>query len=302
MDRTTGFMGRHRQLLEPIIANNQFDDIAPVIDMGMKDPEFARFVAEAHARRQAGLPLLVQQQAQQQAPPPQQAPANNAPNTTTAEALKAQVLAAMGDDVDDYSRDVVVRGLAPVMEQLARVEQERATFREAQARQQQTQQQRQAQFEAERRVGQQARQLMMQTYPEKFNERTPPQEWQRVIDYANQAGLVRQYGMAASTYLLAYQALENPMGLAGIGRPQAQSVAAQTIAEVQRNATAIASQAAQGVAQQVASGGGSSGSTETAAPKKPKVPRMVKDKRTGQARLLTPKEIGDWLAAHPEAL
>jgi hypothetical protein len=29
---------------------------------------------------------------------------------------------------------------------------------------------------------------------------------------------------------------------------------------------------------------------------------MVKDKRTGQARLLTPKEIGDWLAAHPEAL
>lgn len=305
MDRTTGFMGKHRAVLEPIIANNRFDDIAPVIDLGMRDQEFAQFVAQAHARRMAGLPLVVQQQQAMQAQnaPPQQAAQQD--EEAVFQRLQREYAESLSADgsVDEYTREILIKAQTGTSRLLARQEVQLNNFNRQQQQAAQQQDQQRRKYEYERQVGAASRALLMEVMPDVYNQNTPPEQWQRVMDYANSAGLVQRYGMSPSTFALAAQALRSPLGLAGIGQPvpQAGSVAAQTMADIRRNGEALAAQAAASVGQQTASGG-ASGSAPEVKPRRERVPRYIVDKRTQQKRALTPTEIANYMKAHPNAV
>ncbi len=301
MDRNSGYLSKHRQWLEPIISNKQMDDIAPVIQRSLEDREFAEYVAQAYERRRLGLPLVA---AQQQAIAQSQAPAAAPAQTPQGVAeLRQQVLARLSpDEVDDYSRDTILKAFEPMLEVLARQQERENTFERQQREQQERQQAAERQRQQNIALGQRTRNLLMETFPDDFNDKTPRERFLEVMNYAQSSGMLDRYGRAPSTFVLAAQALRNPMGLAGIGRPQAGSVAAQTIADIRRSGEALAGAAAQGVAAATATQT-PGGAVDPPKPKQQRVPRYVKDPRApGGKRALTAKEVGEYLAKNPGAV
>jgi hypothetical protein len=72
--RKSMFLGKAREALEPLVADGTLQNLLPLITMGVRDPEFAQFVAEAAQRRAQGQPLIPQQAAPQQQPTQNGAP------------------------------------------------------------------------------------------------------------------------------------------------------------------------------------------------------------------------------------
>jgi len=310
MDRNIGWLGKHRQTIEPLVTNRQFEDVMPIIQRGMGDQEFANYIAAAYMRRINGLPLdvatyqapPVAQNGQAPAPAPALAPGTRTPGESApAGALdSASVLSAIDaiPDVDDYTKSAVKAALSPIataFSQLAStVAQQRQTYDQQQQQVQQAERQRQQRAQ----LGLAYRRALQQTFPDEFTEQTPSDRYLAVLNYAQTSGIFRTYGESPAAIVIARQAMSNPLGLAGIGRPVAGSVAARTAADVLAEGQALAAAAANGVAAHTTVGA-PSGQDNPPPARKLQVPRFVKDKRTGKVRPLSPREIAQWGERHP---
>ena len=295
MDRNAGWLGQYRKLIEPMVTNKQFADVAPIIERGLGDQEFAQFISQAYMRRLNGLPLEVHQQAPAVAPVQQaqvQAP-------SSADALLAGIDKV---DVDDYTKDAFKALITPLVQEIGALRTHNQTIETRTQEQQQRAAQAAQIRQRELALGTQMRNALMSTYPDEFNDRTPSDQFTAVLNYADKSGMFQQYGRSPATIVLAAQALKNPLGLHGLRAAPAASVAAQTIADVQRQGERAAAAAAGAVAQQVAPASGAGG-TQTERPvQAAKAPRWIVDRRTGKKRPITSKELGEWLAKHPEAV
>jgi hypothetical protein len=305
MDRNIGWIGRHRSWIEPLVTNQQFDSVAPVIERGLNDQEFANFIASAYQRRLNGLPLDVSAFTQQRQEPAQQAQTRTqAPGGTPAGGIDpAAILASIdGDDsVDEYTRAAFKKLAAPILAAVQHVnagisaqETERAHALQAQQARQQTEAQ-------QRATGVAMRRALMETFPDEYTATTPGDKFVQVFTYAQNSGIFQRYGTGPAAVVLAAQAMRSPNGLVSLSqRIAAPSVAAQTVADVRAEGERLAAEAANAVAHQTSSGA-PSGAAPAATARPIKVPRFVKDSRTGKPRALTPKEVGNFLARYPNA-
>lgn len=293
LNRNTNWLARHRATIEPLIADNQFEALVPFIERGRTDREFAEYVNQAYQRRVNGLPLNV-------TPPAGTPPAAvTAPGVAPAgggvdiNAMYAEL--DKRDDIDAYTKESVKALVAPFMGIVGTLQQQIETDRQTRAETErvasENRQRQQTNYESERQLGFQMRRALQTYFPGEFNERTPVEQYTRVLEYAQQSNLFKDYGRTPGTIVLAYQQLQSPTG--GI------SPAGATVAEIRARAEHIASAAAGGVAAAVAPGG-PSGAAAAPAPRVDKVPRFVKN-RDGSKRPLTPREVSKYLETHPNA-
>ena len=306
MDRQGGYLSKHKGWIEPLIENKQFDDVAPVIQRAIQDPDFADYIASAYMRRLNGLPLNVDQRAAlSQAAEAAPVVAAVAARATPASAESMLIALDSDETIDDYTKAAIRKGLTPLVDAYASTQ---AQLAEAQAYTQQQRQNEQTQaqqaevYDRQRRTGEQGRQALMRVFPDEYNDTTPREKWMQVMEYISNSNMFAQYGEAPSTFVLAAQAIRSPLGLAGIGRPAmvASSPAAQTIAEVRAQGERLAATATNGVARSTTAR--TPGGVDTPAPaKKAMPPRYVKTANGGK-RPASPREIALWFEKHPEAL
>jgi hypothetical protein len=294
-DRKLSSLGKNKAWIEPLIENGQFDRLAPWMQQIFADPELQNGMADLLNRRQAGLPLRFMDAAASEAARAGQQ--QNAPPTPAAPAYRfdegARRAELLQQGFDEYTAQAVMTAeknamaayeaqAAPMRQQLADMQQRW----DNQNRQAQTQQQQQARIQW---VGATARNQLMSLYPDELNDRTPVETWNRIQQYAEQAGFVQHLGVEPGTFVVAYQRMRE-MG----AQTNAPSAAVAQVAAIDAQARAQAAAAAQQVGRQVASGNGAPAGGP--APKQVvKVPRFRKDPRTGKLTPLTPVELAAWM-------
>lgn len=294
MDRNSAYLKRHRAAIEPLIESGQFDSLAPLIQDAVRDPQLANDIATVYNRRRMGLPVFdtaaaaagAVQAAQQGAPPTQE----------QARDILADLKA--DPDVDDYTKGYLVKYLTPLAQQLT---QQLTGWQRQQDDTQQRYRQQQQQEQQRIEVANQATREIRALYPNEFNDATPNERYTAIVNYANNSGIFQRYGYNPGAFILAYQAMSNPMGLQGIGQPGAlavQSAAVAAIASLEdakRQGDALAARAS----AQTASATTPSGAGVTAAePRKVKVPRFRTDPRSGQKIPLTARQQVEWATKH----
>ena len=305
MDRNSGYLSKHKGWIEPLIENKQFDDVAPVIQRAIIDPDFADYIASAYMRRMNGLPLNIEQRAAL-ASAADAAPAVAAKSNRGSASPESMLAALDNDDtIDDYTKGALRKALAPFADAYASTQSQLAdaqAYTQRQYQNEQSQAQQAELYDRQRRTGEQGRQALMRVLPDEYNETTPREKWMQVMEYISSSNMFAQYGEGPSTFVLAAQAIRSPLGLSGIGRPAmvASSPAAQTIAEVRAQGERLAATATSGVARSTAAR--APGGVDTPAPvKKATPPRYVKTANGGK-RPASPREIALWFEKHPEAL
>jgi hypothetical protein len=300
MDRNSRYFRQYQPWLEPIIADGSFERIAPLIQTALRDRELADAITEVYTRRTQGRPLL-----DAAAPPAAvSAPAAAAAAAPAAGQETVDILSAIDriEDVDDYTREALKKGLAPVQEILNRRAaldaQNQRTAEQQRTQQQQAEDRRRAQVS----FGIAARNELKRVFPNEFTDATPPERYTAVLEYAGRANMFETYGWSPATIVLAKMAMSNPLGLEGIGQPPAPttaapSTAAQTLDEVQRNGERLAAQAAAGVARTTATTGATAATppaSEERPAKRARIPRWVSDGRGGR-RPLSATEVAKYM-------
>lgn len=301
LNRKINFLGAHRAWIEPLVTNKQLDQMRPFIERGLSDREFGEEVAKMYQRRTLGLPMIPEGPAGSAAAVALGGPAAPAGPAGQPNADVQQILAQIDarTDLEDYTKDALKALATPLVGVISNLQSKLDSFQtEAQTERQQqadrvkTQQTNDAN---ERRLGFEMRTALQTYFPTQFTDRTPANDYVRVLNYAQEAGLFQQYGRNPGTVILAYQQLTSPTG--GLqGSPGARSVA-----EIRSAAEQAAAGAAATIAGTVAPGG-PSGAAAAAAPRVDKVPRYVVDPRTKKKRPLTAMEVSRYMEKHPNAV
>jgi len=306
MDRNNRYLKQNRDWLEPLIERGGFESLRGIIERGVNDKPFGDAVTEIYRRATAGLPLF-------DAPPAQ--PGTAAPSAAAAAVAGApapeatrepdvnDVLAALDNDdtIDDYTRSILKKVIAPITTRLATLAQTEATRVREGVEAQQRLVAKQQRDKREREFGLRMRSELQRHYPTEFIEgTTPPDKYVRVYNYARDAKLFEQYGFTPATILLAKQAMDNPMGIEGVfgGVPAAPaSVARATVESAAAEGDRLAAEAARGVARATAPvGGAAAAPAERDGKKAVRIPRYTVDKM-GKKRPLSPTEIAERMSA-----
>lgn len=279
MHRAETFLGEARPALEPLIVSGQMRQVLPLIQRATQDQEFADFVIAAYNRRVSGQPL----QAAAASPPP--AAPTAIPTYTPGTPLPedADALAAAWAD------PLVAEALRPVLAKVGTLEtrlaeQQRAVAaeREASLAQQRANQARGEEMRA-------AHYDLAAAYPDTFTgdltRDTAP--WQRVIAYANNAGLVQTYGLRAGIVMAA--AADRAMRAEASASP-----VADALARIDTQTREAARRQASAAARTVATG------TPTAPPPPPPPARPPAVKRQDGARKSV-REFADEVLAQQRA-
>jgi hypothetical protein len=296
LNRNTNWLNRHRTWIEPLITNQGFDALAPLIERGLSNQPFAEAIQQLYVRSISGLPL------------------DGPTIAAAAAAVPASIAAAPADggldpqtiideiqnnpNIDELTKAGMLALVVPVVKvaqaQNARIQTYETQQRTQQEAQQRTQQQTRQQQDAERQLGSEMRRALQEYFPTEFTQTTPGEKYMQVLRFASSSGMFQRYGRTPGTVVLAYQNMNSPTG----GQPT--SAAAMTVAQVRAQAEAHAAAAAGQVAGALPSGG-PEGATAGTAARVEKVPRYITDKRTKQKRALTAKEVGEYLVKHPNA-
>lgn len=178
--RKTMQLAAARNALLPLIEDGSIANVLPLIQMGVKDREFAQFVAEAAQRRARGEPLTPAQAAvtTPAATPPAVAPDLN-----------------LGADADPFMAQVLKETLTPYKQQLDEVQ---SLVRSVAATEEQrVAAQQAAQRENDRRIGimVQSHQALAQWFPGEFTGdiNQDGELFQRVANYARESGFAQAY-------------------------------------------------------------------------------------------------------------
>ncbi len=297
--RKTSYMNRHRDTIEPLVANGQFEGIAPLIRDAIADQSLANDLVTVYNRRRMGMPAFDTPAAAAAAGAVQSAAQGTPPTQQEARDLLADLKADA--DVDDYTKGHLLKYLAPLAEKNARLEQEVTGWKQQQTDAQRRIQQQQTEVQQRLQVEDQATRAIQQLYPTEFNEQTPREKYQQIVNYAHNAGMFRQYGYNPGTFVLAYQAMNNPMGVPGGAVPSTAAAAmATTLEDAKRQGDALAAQAAAQTAAATSLGGAA---PQAAAPRKREVPRFRDDPRNpGKKIPLSTREQVAWAAKNGVAL
>ena len=197
-DRAISYLKNAEPALRPLIESGQLNQLLPLIQTALQDPEFGDFVVKGYQRRQQGLPLI--EQARQEA-----AVAGAAPQYV-------QQAPGQGPLVDESQLDpFFAEQLRPVLSTVQTLQQQIEADRRARAEADERQRQTVAQQQAEsQRINSEvaaAHRDLATMYPNlvrlDLGARDPYLE--RAINYARDAGYVARYGIAAGIVFGAQQ-------------------------------------------------------------------------------------------------
>jgi hypothetical protein len=270
--RKTMSLGEARKALQPLIEDGSLSQVLPLIRMGISDPEFARFIADAAARRARGEAMM----------PTVAAPAQ-APVQTLAQ--PTEQIPGMTEFSDPYMATELKKVVTPFEQRLNEI----ATMVQTQAT---AEEQRNAAVAAERAENQRrinimvsAHQSLAQRFPDEFTGdiNVDGKLFQQAADYARESGYAQAYP-------------DNPLALTlawdHYRQTRAEAAASPAVAAVNETTTARAIAAATAAA--VPGGGGS-----TPAPKI-KIPPMPQTRVNGVA--VDPKVYARQLAERNRAI
>jgi len=245
-DRSTSYLNNYRETLEPLIANGRLQQIMPLLQRALQDPEYGEFVAEAYNRRVKGEPLT-----------PQQAQVLQAVGVPTNAAQST------GNPAEEYGLEAdpyLAEALRPMSNELAELRTWRA--QQTQQAQQATDQQRRVQADQAQRANevQWGHYDLVQQFPGRFTgdlERDNA-ALQPIFRYAQESGYVQSYGIRAAIVLAAKALAEE--------RADTGSPAAAVLSQIDR-AQLAAANAQAGAARSVGGGG-----TAAVAPRRRQAP------------------------------
>lgn len=285
MSRHATYLGRHKQLLEPLIANGQFEMLAPIIERINREPAFAQALGKAIQRYQAGLPMTFADEVQQSgaAVVPSQAGGNPAVSDVsetveqTCLQLKQQLLTS---GVDEYTAESVVTAQRPIIKRQAELEasiaaQRAAEQQRASEQQRYTQQQQQALQQVNWAISQGARDLALR-YPQEFTG-DPAQDEAKMnslFNYAKQAGMVEVYGINPALFLVAKADLDAKR--AGAPAQPVATAPPQPASTLAAQAQAVAGAAGAAIAQRTAATVINKGQAEPPPAKQPDPLKAIK--------------------------
>lgn len=249
MSRHATYLGKHKSMLEPLIASGQFDQLAPYIQRALSDPQYAQalvMLANGQVPPQF-------QQTQPVGTPPQAAPPQSSPTPVavpTVEQQTAQLrqeLLAQG--IDEYTADAIVVAQKPIIQQQVTLMTQQAEYqraREAEVQRQAEYQRAQAQITQTLTV---ASQQLAIRYPGEFtgNPQVDEPKMQELFNYAKAAGFDQVYGVNPAVFIVAKQDLEAKRAQAAAAAPVAQPASA-----LAASARALAGQAGQAIADRAA--------------------------------------------------
>lgn len=269
-DRKLGALGKHRPILEPLIADGRMDAFAPLIVAATQNEQFSNAVANLYYNFQNGLPLY-------QGLAPEAAPQQNGPSAYSGQPQSAptaqasnfdQFMASIDqEETDPYVAAAMKRTVGPLLNEIQRLTQGYNQIeQQTQARNQQAQAQQQNQQNVVRENTAIEAQFR-QAYPEVF--RAEPQAYYKYMNdlerYAVENGFTNGVGRAGGMFA-AKRYLDNMT--APTTANMATSAAAQSMADVEAAAQRAAAAASGQVAGGIAGGNASSPSTPPAPPKK----------------------------------
>lgn len=242
MSRHATYLQRHKAFLEPLIAQGQFDAIAPVLQAAYQDPRLMQAIATVVDRYANGQPIDFSDPAVQRVQAAVEAPVE--PQTQYDQSGQYVI---DPDEYDPYTAEAVTKAVRPLMERVQRAEQ---YAQQQQAYQQQSQQQQaatQQQQAAANQMATQASRDLALRYPNEFSGELGKDESKLMTlhQYAASAGLYQQYGLTPAALLVAKMDLD----------AKRSQYTASPLAAVQANARAAGAQIANRVAGSVVNGG-----------------------------------------------